>query len=157
MHPLETKALLGALALPPASPLLLALLGLLLALRWRRTGVVLGVGGVGGLWLLSCNAVATLLAGALLPAMQPITPEQLRSVQGIVVLGGGVLPEAPEYGAPQPSAYTLSRLRYGAWLAKRTKLPLGFAGGVGWGAAGTASASEGVVVRRVAQEDYGLT
>jgi uncharacterized SAM-binding protein YcdF (DUF218 family) len=78
-------------------------------------------------------------------------------VQAIVVLGGGVLPQAPEYGIAQPSPQTLARLRYGAWLARHSGKPLAFAGGVGWAAAGTRTASEGAVAQRVLKEEYGLT
>jgi uncharacterized SAM-binding protein YcdF (DUF218 family) len=66
------------------------------------------------------------------------------------------VPEAPEYGAAQPSPYTLQRIRYGAWLARRAGKPLAFSGGMGWGAAGTQTESEGAVARRVLQEEYGL-
>jgi uncharacterized SAM-binding protein YcdF (DUF218 family) len=153
----ELKPILTTLVLPPAGPLLLALLGLAWAHRRRRAGIALTFFAIVSLFVLSTNAVATLLAGALLPMPPVAKPDQLRDVQAIVVLGGGVLPEAAEYGAAQPSAHTLARLRYGAWLARRTGKPLAFAGGVGWGAAGTVAESEGAVARRVMQEDYGLS
>jgi uncharacterized SAM-binding protein YcdF (DUF218 family) len=70
-----------------------------------------------------------------------------------VILGGGVLGSAPEYGAAQPGPHTLVRLRYGAHLARRTGKPLAFAGGVGWAAAGTDTEAEGTVARRVLQEE----
>src|SRR5690606_28962185 len=75
----------------------------------------------------------------------------VRQVQAIVVLGGGVQARAPEYGEAQPGPHTLQRLRYGAWLARQTRRPLGFAGGVGW-AANANTAAEGVVARRVLAE-----
>ena len=125
MEPGELKPILAALALPPATPLLAALLGLVLA----RT---------------------------LLPPVPAVQPAQVRTMQAIVVLGGGVLPQAPEYGAAQPSAETLERLRYGAWLARRTGLPVGFAGGVGWAAVGTPTEAEGAVAQRVLQDDWGI-
>jgi uncharacterized SAM-binding protein YcdF (DUF218 family) len=154
----ELRPLLTALALPPVLPLLLVLLGLLLvSARRRGAGVALAVLGAAGLWLLSCQAFALLLASALLPYVPPAQPAQLTRVQAIVVLGGGVLPEAPEYGAAQPSAPTLGRLRYGAWLAKRTGKPLAFAGGVGWSAAGTSFAPEAEVAGRVWREEFGVT
>src|SRR5688500_7598238 len=102
MIPGEWKPLLGALALPPAAPLLVVLLGLLWATRRRAFGLLLAFVGVAGLWFLSCNAVAVLLARTLLPQVPPVQPQDLRAVQVIVVLGGGVLPQAPEYGAAQP-------------------------------------------------------
>jgi uncharacterized SAM-binding protein YcdF (DUF218 family) len=80
----------------------------------------------------------------------------LKDVQAIVVLGGGVLPQAPEFGVAQPGEHTLARLRYAAWLARRTGKPIGFAGGIGWSAVGTTTVSEGSVAARVLKEDYGL-
>lgn len=155
MEPGELKPLLSALALPPAGPLLLVLIGLAWGLR-RRAGVLLALLGATGLWLLSCNAVGIWLAQSLLAMPAPITAQQLQSVQAIVVLGGGIKGDAPEYGAAQPSGHTLARLRYGARLARQSGKPLAFAGGVGWAAAGTGMAPEGEVARRVLQEDWGL-
>lgn len=137
----ELKPLLTTLVLPPAGPLLLALLGLGLAWRRRRAGLWLALAGVLLLWLLSCQAVAVWLGRHALPqvdALAPAPAAQLREaqVQAIVVLGGGLLPQAREYGEPQPSAFTAARLRYGMHLSRSSGLPMAFAGGVGWGAAG---------------------
>jgi uncharacterized SAM-binding protein YcdF (DUF218 family) len=152
MSPGELKPLLTALVLPPAGPLLAAGAGLLWARRRRGAGLALAAAALLVLWLLSCQAVAQWLAGALLPLPAPAPVAQVRQQQAIVVLGGGVLPEAPEYGAPQPNAYTARRLRYAAWLHRQTGLPLAFAGGVGWAAAGTGFATESEVAGRFLQE-----
>jgi len=154
----ELKPLLTALVLPPAAPLLLALLGLLLGWRKKAAGTVLTLAALGSLWLLSCNAVAIWLSQALLPPVAPLTATSLVNspVQAVVVLGGGVRAQAPEYGQAQLNSFTATRLRYGAWLAKQARLPLAFAGGVGWASAGTAAPSEGEVARRVALHDHGL-
>jgi uncharacterized SAM-binding protein YcdF (DUF218 family) len=156
MFPAEWKPLIGALVLPPAGPLLLVLLGLLLA-TWRKaSGLLLAFVGLVLAWALSTNGVALALSQHLLRAEAIEQPRQLDGVQAIVVLGGGVLPRAPEYGVAQPGPHTLARLRYGAWLARRTGKPLAFAGGVGWGATGTDTESEGSVARRVLHDEYGL-
>ena len=157
MSPGELKPLLSALALPPAGPLLLALLGLLLMGRRWLGGAILSLLGIGMLWFLSCNAVAIGLAHTLLPPVKPLNVRgaELANVQAIVILGGGVHGQAPEYGAPQPSASTLERVRYGAWLARQAKKPLAFAGGVGWAAPG-GTAPEADVARAVLKEDYGM-
>lgn len=152
----ELKPILTALAVPPAAPLLLALLGLLLVRRW--VGRILMVLGLVSLWFLSCNAVAVALAAALLPTPPAATPERMKAadIQAIVILGGGVLPDAPEYGQTQPSPNTLARLRLGVWMARQTGKPLAFSGGVGWAAAGTGTATEGAVAERVLRDEYGL-
>ena len=155
----ELKPILAALLLPPAGPLLLALAGLFLAAGRRRlAGTVLVLAGLMLLWFFSCNAVAGGLAQWLLPAVRPLSLRELQAadVQAIVVLGGGVLPQAPEYGQAQPSANTLARLRYGVRLARQSGKPMAFAGGVGWSAIGSGAAAEGEVARRVVSEDYGL-
>lgn len=142
----ELKPILTALVIPPAGPLLLAGLGCALVL-WRRwkAGVALAIAGLALLWLLSCHAVAMRLSAQLLPPVQPVSPQQLQSVQAIVILGGGVLEHAPEYGTAQPSAVLLRRLRYGAWLARRTDKPLAFSGGIGWAATNSAIPPEAQV------------
>ncbi len=154
----ELKPLITALLLPPALPLLAAGAGVLLALRRRTAGLVLVAVALASLWLLSCHAVAIRLSTTLLPAVQALpaaglTPAQ---VQAVVVLGGGVLPQAPEYGQAQPNSYTRARLSYGRWLAQRAQLPMAFAGGLGWAAAGTGADTEGAVARRWAA-DHGAT
>ena len=157
MFPGELKPVLAALVLPPAGPLLLALLGVLLAMRRRGAGLFLALLGIVLAFALATNGVALLLARALMPGVVAAQPQDLQQVQAIVILGGGLLPEAPEYGRAQPGASSLQRLRYGAWLARRTGKPLAYAGGFGWAAADTQGEPEGSVARRVLQEEYGLT
>jgi len=158
----ELKPILTTLVMPPASPLLLAGLGWLMLLQRRRIGHVLIVFSLASLWLLSCNAVAIGLARHLLPESPPLPPAsavaalQARQTQAIVVLGSGILPRAPEYGTAQPTADAVARLRYGAWLARASKLPLAFAGGIGWAIQGEDVPSEGEVSRRYLVGDYQL-
>ncbi|MDB5966906.1 MAG: hypothetical protein JWQ72_3406 [Polaromonas sp.] len=153
------KPLLAGLALPPLSLFLLAFAGLVLAARRRRAGIALATLSLALLWLLSCHGTAVWLAQHALPQFAPTSAAQLKAarVQAIVVLGGGVLPLAPEYGKPQPGAPTAARLRYGQWLAKQSGLPLAFTGGVGWAADRFTGTSEGEVAERMAREDFGVT
>jgi uncharacterized SAM-binding protein YcdF (DUF218 family) len=156
MEPGELKPILAALVLPPAGPLLLALLGVLVAWRRRGLGLWIVLLGIGAGYLLSTNGFALVLARHLMPPVAAVQPQALQSVQAIVVLGGGVEAQAPEYGVAQPGDASLQRIRYGAWLARKTGKPLAFAGGMGWGAADAQADSEAAVARRVLQEDYGL-
>ena len=138
---------------------LLGLLGLVLMTRRKRVGWVLSGVAFSALWLLSCQGTAVWLARAALPQFPPVTALQLKNakIQAIVVLGGGMYPQAPEYGTAQPGPATLTRLRYGIWLSRQTGLPVAFSGGSGW-AAGTAVPNpEADVAARVAQQDYGFT
>lgn len=156
MEPGELKPILTALVLPPAGPLLLAAFGMLVASRRRTLGASITVLGLVAAWLLSTNGFALVLARHLMPPVAAVQPQDLQGVQAIVILGGGVAPQAPEYGVAQPSDPSLQRIRYGAWLARRTAKPVGFAGGLGWGAADLQRESEAAVARRVLQEDYGI-
>ncbi len=153
------KPLLTALVMPPLSLLLLALLGLLLLRNRKRTGVSLILLALVLLWLLSCNGAAVWLARNGLPQYPPATAAQLKAskVQAIVILGGGVLPQAPEYELAQPGASTAARLRYGIWLGRQTGLPLAFTGGMGHAASSAQDATEADVAARVAQQEYAVT
>lgn len=157
--PGELKPVLTALALPPASLLLLIGLGLLVAARKKAVGLLVVFSGASLLWLLSCHAVSVWLALNLLPQHTALSVTALKSsgAEAIVVLGGGVHPVAPEYAEPQAAPAAAMRLRYGAWLARQSGLPVAFAGGLGWGAAQAQTLSEGEVARRAAMQDYGLT
>ena len=153
LFPPELKPILTTLLLPPAGPLLLVVLGFWPRRLWRWTGIVL-------LWLLSCNAVAVLLAQTLLPVTPALTPHSAQhlheaGVQAIVVLGGGMDHDSPEFGQPQLAAPSLVRLRYGAWLARQSGLPLAFSGGVGWAAESSSTAPEALGAQRALQ-DWGL-
>ncbi len=153
------KPLLTSLAMPPVAPLLLALLGVLLAWRRKRGGLLLAALALAALWLLSCHGTAVWLARHALAQFAPASIAQLqaRQVQAIVVLGGGLLPEAPEYGGtPQPSPSTAARLRYGIWLARQSGLPVAFTGGTGWAVDGMKPASEAGLAAQVALQDYGV-
>ncbi|MCV2358731.1 YdcF family protein [Paucibacter sp. TC2R-5] len=72
----------------------------------------------------------------------------------VLVLGGGARQYAPEYDGPSLNTISLQRLRYGVWLAKQIKAPLGFSGGIGW-AARRQKDSEATIAQRIAQEEFG--
>jgi uncharacterized SAM-binding protein YcdF (DUF218 family) len=81
----------------------------------------------------------------------PITPAQLQRVQAIVILGGGTYFAAPEYGGDTVGLATLERLRYGARLARESRLPLLVAGG-----APTGGRPEGELMREALENDFGV-
>lgn len=145
------KKLLAAFLLPPASPLLLALLGWLLLGRHPRSGRLLIGLGLFGLWVFSTPATVGWLAQPL-EQYGPPTPAQLKSAQAIVVLAGGRDGMAPEYGGETVSQFTLARLRYGARLARQTGLPLLLSGG-----APSGGRPEAVLMNEALQQDFGLS
>lgn len=148
------KKLVAALILPPAGPLLLALLGLWLATaksrRVRSGGLWLASLSLLGLLVLSLPVVGRALM-APLENHRPVTPAQLRQIQAIVILGGGTYYDAPEYGGDTVGRATLERLRYGARLARDTRLPLLVTGGAPLG-----GRPEGELMREVLEGEFGV-
>jgi uncharacterized SAM-binding protein YcdF (DUF218 family) len=119
-----SKTLLRNLLLPPASPLLLAVVGMLLLRRRPRLARVLLAAGIGSLWLLSLPVVADALV-RLTMHYPPLDLAQATQAQAIVILGGGgQRAYAPEYGGPAAEPVLLERLAYGAFIARRTGLPV---------------------------------
>jgi uncharacterized SAM-binding protein YcdF (DUF218 family) len=124
------KTLLRTLLLPPAGPLLLAICGAWLlgshaGRTGRRAGLLFLACGFGSLWLLSTPVVADFLERA--AAREPVLDEsRAAGAQAIVILGaGGARHSAPEYAhAPAAASDLLERLAYGAYLARRTGLPV---------------------------------
>ena len=157
------KPLLSALLQPPASLLLLILLGLWLMRRRSGLGTALIVLCTGGLWLMGCVGTARWLQDSVLRPPAALTPVQVRALvrspnqppTAIVVLGAGRHRLAAEYGASNLTQQAMVRLRYGVWLARQTGLPLGYAGGVGWAQIGEQSEAE--TAARIVQDEHGTS
>ena len=121
---LQLKTLLRELFLPPAGLLLLALLGLLLLKVRPLLARILLAAGLASLWLLSTPIVSDALTG-LVELYPPLDFRQAANAQAIVILGGGGQRAfAPEYGGPAAEPLLLERLSYGAYVAKKTGLPI---------------------------------
>jgi uncharacterized SAM-binding protein YcdF (DUF218 family) len=122
------QALIEAALLPPGLPLLLLTAGLLL--RRRLLGTLASICGLALLYLASAPFAAdAFLAG--LEQRAPALTAVPAQAQAIVVLGAGRL-SAPEYGGGETETvnhYGLERLRYAAYLARRSGLPLLVTGG----------------------------
>jgi uncharacterized SAM-binding protein YcdF (DUF218 family) len=121
---LRIKLILKTIFLPPAGPLLLASLGVVLIKRrpvLARTCLILGLGS---LWLLSTPLVSDALSG-LAERYPPLDVRSAAGAQAIVILGGGgQRAYAPEYGGPAADPVLLERLSYGAYIARKTGLPV---------------------------------
>src|SRR6185295_3762613 len=117
------------LVIPPVSLFILIAVGWLLARRWRRTGRTIMALSFATLVLLCLPVVSGWLMYPLqsYPALDPdrIPP----GVGAIVVLSAEMQGVAPEYGVDIPGPLGLERIRYGAWLHKRTQLPILVSGG----------------------------
>ena len=126
-----TRYLLKALALPPAINIIILLLALLFLGRWRRLRMVTIFLSSVSLVLLSMPVVTQLLAKQIeiYPPLnvQEINPE---NYQAIVILGAGRIRHALEYdGQDSPTSLELERLRYGAYLQRKTGIPILTTGG----------------------------
>jgi len=126
------KALVKALILPPTGPLLLAVAGLALMGRWPRGGRLVAASGIVLLLVLATPMVAVVLTRCL-DDSPPIDVELAKSAQALVVLGGGTRRNAAEYGGDTLGRLTLERVRYGARIARLTKLPVLISGGPVYG------------------------
>jgi len=160
----ELKPFLTVLLLPPVPLLLLVIMGAGLLRQHRNIGRTLLALGVLGLWLGCCQGVADLLGERWLgtpPALSQADIADLRSQAqahqdiAVIVLGAGARSFYPEYGGPGLKPLSMARLRYGIWLARQIDAPLGFSGGIGWGAR-RLDQSEAAIAERTAKEEFGL-
>jgi len=118
------------LLLPPGGLFLLMLVGLLLLRRFRRSGWSVFFVALSSLFLLSLPIVTKTL-------MAPLQHAEIVDVSDlppdaptiIVVLGGGRADRYQEYLGETVGSLTLQRLRYAAWMERRTEVPILVSGG----------------------------
>jgi uncharacterized SAM-binding protein YcdF (DUF218 family) len=144
------KALVKALVLPPAGPMLVAMAGLLLSRRAPRAGRALAWTGAVSLVLLCLPLVAGLLARPF--DAPPVDLAEAKRAQAIVILGGGTRRRAPEYGGDTMARLTAERVRYGARVARQTGLPVLVTGG----SLPDVQTSEAAIMREVLESEYGV-
>ena len=145
------KKAVSTLLIPPALPFFVTAVGLLLLWRKPRTGKIVAWSGL-LLWLFLTTPVGTDLLSAPLESYPVITPQGLSSVQAIVILAGGQRRVNEEFGGhASVNRLTLERVRYGARLARQTKLPVLLSGG-----APTGSIPESVLMAETFKTDFGL-
>jgi uncharacterized SAM-binding protein YcdF (DUF218 family) len=138
--------------MPPLSLLLAGGAGWLLRKSSPRLGRALMLGAVALLALLSTPLVSAFLLRAL-QSHPALDAAQLDHGCGaIVVLAGDAQLHAPEYGDASCGPLTLERLRYGARLARATKLPLLVSGG----APRAGVRSHAAMMKEALELDFGL-
>lgn len=111
--------------LPPALFCNILFLGLILCyFHYKRSGFSCLILGSILLFVFSLPITSQLLVQPLQPT--PLTPQQLQQPHAgaIVVLSGGNNYLAPEYATTVISNTNLTRLRYAAFLAQKTHLPI---------------------------------
>jgi len=143
--------LIGAIVVPPTSLILLALFGLVLARRRRAPGLALSAASLIGLLAVSLPVVAFSLMDRLEGPPLP-NSRAVGDAQAIVILAGGVSRGAVDWGGDTINLFTLQRVRYGAWLAKETRLPVLITGA----APHDGRPGETAMMRDVLQNEFGV-
>lgn len=146
------KKLLTALILPPTSCLIVTAAGLLLASRprYRRFGLLLAVLSTSVLLALSTPLVATHLT-RMAGETALLSDAELEAAQVIVIPSAGIRRAASEYGKDVASGMSMDRIRYGAYLARRSGLPVLVTGGQVYG-----GEPEAQVMREVLETDWAI-
>lgn len=140
--------LVSTFLLPPMSLLLVMAAGLGLAKRRPRAGFGLAWLALLGFWLISTPWVGNRLLAAL---EDTYAEPRISEAQAIVVLGGGIHPQTPEYGGDTLKSQTLERLRYAARLHRANRLPILVTGGRPEG-----GAAEAVLMAEALSTDFGI-
>lgn len=143
----------SALLLPPVSLILLCVAGLLLRRRRPRFGMTVLSATLIATLLISTRVGASLFITPLEKMNPPLEAAQKEHAQAIVVLGGGRIADAPEYGGQDiPSSTELQRLHYAARLQRQTGLPILVTGGRPDGS----PESEAAIMARTLRNDFSV-
>ena len=138
------------LVMPPSCFILTGCIGIVLW-RWRpRLGRILAGASFALLWITSTAAFNVPFLEALAwPVPADLRPEN--GAQAIVVLGGGLsIAPAEYYGVDTVNSRTLDRVRYTAWLFRKTGLPILASGGRPAGA----SAAEAELMKSALEKEF---
>lgn len=138
------------LLLPPGCLLVVGGLGLALMGRRPRLGKGLVTASLVLFYLLSIPLVSVPLQQGL-ESYPPLEPAGARytGAQAIVVLGGGIEWDHPEFGGAAASPSSLVRVRYAAWLQRLTGLPVLVSGGGGASLQDTEAYAMGLMIHRL--------
>jgi uncharacterized SAM-binding protein YcdF (DUF218 family) len=146
------RLIVTSLVLPPSGPIVVVGFGALVLRQWPRVGRAAILGGAAALWLsalpIVANALVTALGGA-----RPLDMAAAGKADAIVILGGGVRSGAVEFGGDTLGRLTLERVRYGAFLARQTGLPVLVTGG----APEEGVRAEADLMREALQREFGVT
>jgi len=146
------KKIISSALLPPLGPALLILVGLIVLRNRKRLGLSLIAVSAIGTIVLASNVVGSMLLASL-QDFPPFDSSRSTDAKAIVILAGGLRKQALEYGRrDELNTYTLERVRFGAWLARKTQLPILVTGGSRYGQ----GPSEAEVMARALQQEFNL-
>ncbi|MET1256332.1 YdcF family protein [Aliikangiella maris] len=148
-----------AILLPPGINLLIAFIALLLIGKYRKSMTTLITVNLLSLLILSLPSTSDLLVKQI-EANSALSHQQVKHLanddsvnRAIVVLSGGRINLAPEYGdIDTVNSKTLQRLHYASWLHKRTGLPILLSGGRVFDEA----TAESVIMNQVMISSFGI-
>ena len=115
--------------LPPGGPLLIMFVGLCLVRRFRASAMTLLIFGLGLLYASSMPLIAKSIRPDVGDNLAVVSRADMDAADAIVVLGGGLYVNAPEYGRDTIGGQSLDRVRYGAYLHRLSGKPLLVTGG----------------------------
>lgn len=146
-------SMIALLIMPPGGIILAIILGLLLHIKRPWLGAaVIGL-ATAALIALSLPLTGQMLLARLDAYALPLSPglkKPGKDIRAIVVLGAGRYANAPEYGGDTVGPTDLVRLRYAAWLQRRTGLPILVSGGSPLGE----PVAEAVLMKRSLERDF---
>ncbi len=127
---MEIRYLLKAILLPPFIQIIFLLLAWRLRKLMPRLAKATCVLAVLSLWILGTPIASTTLALSLKQDLAlPLNQVATVRADAIVILSSSQNENTPEFGEPVSGKEALSRLRYGAFLHRRTRLPVLLSGG----------------------------
>lgn len=138
----------AGILLPPTSLLILGLAGLSVLKQRRALGRFLIATSLICIGLLATPIIANFLIDSLKPAPQTLNGKE---ADAIVILGGGRNRDSIEFGGDTLNRFTIERVRYGAWLAKKLDKPVLVTGGAPEG-----GQPEGEMMRASLQQEFGV-
>jgi uncharacterized SAM-binding protein YcdF (DUF218 family) len=145
------------LLLPPGVIIAMALLGLIIQIRWVLVGSLIVALSIAALLVLSLPLTGYQLMQGIESRFPPLrlaaASEAGPPAGAIVILAGGRYTDAAEYGEGDTvDRWTLERLRYGAFLHRLTGLPILVSGGSPYGEA----TSEAELMRAALKRDFAV-
>ena len=147
------KTLVEIFVLPPFNLFVLSAIGVVLLHRRRRAGIIVISIALILLFAFSMPIVGHLLSLSNRSHEALVEPAILDSdAQAIVILGAGKYLDAPEYRGDTIRAHTLERVRYGAYLHRRTGKPILVSGGDPT----LTGSSEAELMRTVLETEFGV-
>lgn len=145
--------ILASVLFPPFCFILMGGIGLAVWYRRPRLGRNLVAASLALLWIASTTALTSpFYKSQEWPA--PVDVRAASGAQAIVVLAGGLYRHALEYGgADTVNSRTLDRVRYAAWLARQTGLPVLASGGP----PDETSSAEAEIMKAVLENEFATT